>query len=101
MGGQLPQQVEIGAYGLYRDEQSLILFHRLPNYETDAQFASLRSALLKKMWGDEFTKNCKAVWDAYTVEEDSSAVSYYSPKKITFASAATAAPSSSGAGSNS
>lgn len=95
------QQVEIGAYGLYRDEQSLILFHRLPNYETDAQFASLRSALLKKMWGDEFTKNCKAVWDAYTVEEDSSAVSYYSPKKITFASAATAAPSSPGAGSNS
>lgn len=94
------QQVEIGMYGLYRDEQSLILFHRLPNYKTDAQFASLRSALLKKMWGDEFTKNCKAVWDAYTVEEDASAVSYYSPKKITFASAATEAPSSAAASSN-
>ena len=94
------QQVELGAYGLYRDEQSLILFHRLPNYETDAQFAALRSALLKQMWGDEFTKTSKAVWDTYTVEENSSAVSYYSPKKITFASAATAAPSSSAASGN-
>ena len=76
------QSVAVGGCGLYRDDQFIVLFHRLPNYETETGFQSLRSSVLSQMRGSAWETACAAVWDTYDVTADERAVAFYDPKKL-------------------
>ena len=87
--------VEIGGFGSYADERVTVLFHRLPNYETEQAFQDLRPSVLATMRGEAFDTACSQVWNSYEVLPDEEAVAWYDPKKLDLsAPSPTEAPSS-------
>lgn len=75
-------KVQVGEFGVYEDEQFILLFHRLPNWETQEDFETLRSSVLWEMRGDAFEEQGAAVWENYPVEADAEAVEWYAPLKL-------------------
>ena len=92
---QKAEAVGVGGFGSYADERVTVLFHRLPNYETEQAFQDLRPSVLATMRGEDFDAACSQVWDAYDVAADEKAVAWYDPRKLDLsAPAPTEAPSS-------
>ena len=74
--------VPVDGFGIYEDEQFILLFHRLPNWETQEDFESLRPSVLWEMRGDAFEAEGAAVWQSYELVEDPEAVEWYAPLKL-------------------
>ena len=63
-------------------EQNFIIYKKVPNYETEEEFLTLRPELIDHLKQDEFDVLCEALYKDYVVTADTKAVEYYSPKKI-------------------
>ncbi len=79
---QQAAEVPVGGFGLYENEQFILLFHRLPNWETQEDFEALRPSVLWEMRGEDFEAECAAVWDSYELVENEEAVEWYAPLKL-------------------
>lgn len=75
-------KVPVGGFGIYEDEQFILLFHRLPNWETQEDFEALRPSVLWEMRGDAFEAEGAKVWESYELVEDPEAVEWYAPLKL-------------------
>lgn len=79
-------ETAIGDCGSYEDGQFILLFHRLPNWETEEDFEALRPSVLWQMRGDAFRAEGAAVWDQYELETDEEAIDWYTPQKLDLSS---------------
>ena len=72
----------IDSFGSYTDEQFILIFHRLPNWETEDDFEALRPSVLWQMRGADFEAQGAAVWENYTLQTDAEALDWYQPQKL-------------------
>lgn len=75
-----------GRCGVFSDSQLAVVYHRLPNYRTEADFQALRSSVLVEMHSGDFSAEGAAVWENYPLQADPKALEYYSPKKLDLSS---------------
>ena len=79
-------QTAVGRYGSYEDGQFILLFHRLPNWETEEDFEALRPSVLWQMRGADFEAAGSEVWEQYELQTDEDAVAFYAPQKLDLSS---------------
>ena len=63
-------------------DEDLVVFKRVANFETDAEFEELKPDLLSEMKSEEFNSYADAQAAELSVSEDAAAVKYYSVSKI-------------------
>ena len=71
-----------GVYAMYELDYYYMIYCRIDTYASEEEYAALKPSLLTQMQNDRFDKASRAVYEAYSVEEVSGAVSHYSPKHI-------------------
>ncbi len=76
------QQMEDGDVGIHVMDSVIMVYRRAPNFENDEMFAEERDNVVGSLYQEEFDAFLADIYEAYPVEYDFGARSYFSPSKI-------------------
>ncbi len=76
------QEMAEGDVGIHKMGSTLLVYRRVPNFESDEAFDTERSNVVRRLYQDEFDEFLVETYEGYPLEFTFGARSYLSPKKI-------------------